>query len=393
MANQASFNWEDPLLLDQQLTEDERMVRESARQFAESKLRPRVLEAFRNEQTDPEIFREMGETGLLGCTIPEQYGGSGLNYVCYGLIAREVERVDSGYRSMMSVQSSLVMVPIYEFGNEETRQKYLPKLASGEWIGCFGLTEPDHGSDPGSMDTKAVKGDGGYILNGAKMWITNGSIADVSIVWAKTEDGVVRGFLVEKEMDGFTAPEMKHKWSLRASITSELIFQDVYVPEENLLPGVEGLKGPLACLSQARYGIGWGAVGSAMAVYEASVKYAKDRKQFGKPIGSFQLVQEKLVWMLTEITKGQLLAYHTGKNKDAGTVTVQQISMLKRNNTWMARECAKLAREIHGANGISGEYPIMRHLMNMESVYTYEGTFDMHTLILGEDITGIPSFR
>jgi len=383
----------DYLDLSSHLTENEIMVQQSTREFVNNEILPIIDKHFENGTFPDNLTSKIADMGFFGINLPREDGYGGMSNIIYGLVCQEIERGDSGIRSFISVQNSLVMFPIHAFGSDGQKQKWLPLLANGESIGSFGLTEPDHGSDPGSMDTKAVKGDGGYILNGAKMWITNGSIADVSIVWAKTEEGVVRGFLVEKEMDGFTAPEMKHKWSLRASITSELIFQDVYVPEENLLPGVEGLKGPLACLNQARYGIGWGAVGSAMAVYEASVKYAKDRKQFGKPIGSFQLVQEKLVWMLTEITKGQLLAYHTGKNKDAGTVTVQQISMLKRNNTWMARECAKLAREIHGANGISGEYPIMRHLMNMESVYTYEGTFDMHTLILGEDITGIPSFR
>jgi len=383
----------DYLDLSSHLTENEIMVQQSTREFVNNEILPIIDKHFENGTFPDNLTSKIADMGFFGINLPREDGYGGMSNIIYGLVCQEIERGDSGIRSFISVQNSLVMFPIHAFGSDGQKQKWLPLLANGESIGSFGLTEPDHGSDPGSMDTKAVKGDGGYILNGAKMWITNGSIADVSIVWAKTEDGVVRGFLVEKEMEGLTAPEMKHKWSLRASITSELIFQDVYVPEENLLPGVEGLKGPLACLSQARYGIGWGAVGSAMAVYEASVKYAKDRKQFGKPIGSFQLVQEKLVWMLTEITKGQLLAYHTGKTKDAGTVTSQQISMLKRNNTWMARECAKLAREIHGANGISGEYPIMRHLMNMESVYTYEGTFDMHTLILGEDITGIPSFR
>ena len=383
----------DYLDLSNHLKENEIMVQQSTREFVNNEILPIIDKHFENGTFPDNLTLKIADMGFFGINLPKKDGCGGMNNIIYGLVCQEIERGDSGIRSFISVQNSLVMFPIHAFGSDGQKQKWLPLLARGESIGSFGLTEPDHGSDPGGMDTKAVKGDGGYILNGAKMWITNGSIAGVSIVWAKTEDGVVRGFLVEKEMEGFTAPEMKHKWSLRASITSELIFQDVYVPEENLLPGVEGLKGPLACLNQARYGIGWGAVGSAMAVYEASVKYAKDRKQFGKPIGSFQLVQEKLVWMLTEITKGQLLAYHTGKNKDAGTVTVQQISMLKRNNTWMARECAKLAREIHGANGISGEYPIMRHLMNMESVYTYEGTFDMHTLILGEDITGIPSFR
>ena len=383
----------DYLDLSNHLKENEIMVQQSTREFVNNEILPIIDKHIENGTFPDNLTSKIADMGFFGINLHREDGYGGMSNIIYGLVCQEIERGDSGIRSFLSVQNSLVMFPIHAFGSDGQKQKWLPLLARGESIGSFGLTEPDHGSDPGGMETKAVKGDGVYILNGAKMWITNGSIADVSIVWAKTEDGVVRGFLVEKDMEGFTAPEMKHKWSLRASITSELIFQDVYVPEENLLPGVEGLKGPLACLNQARYGIGWGAVGSAMAVYEASVKYAKDRKQFGKPIGSFQLVQEKLVWMLTEITKGQLLAYHTGKNKDAGTVTVQQISMLKRNNTWMARECAKLAREIHGANGISGEYPIMRHLMNMESVYTYEGTFDMHTLIIGEDITGIPSFR
>jgi len=291
------------------------------------------------------------------------------------------------------VQGSLVMYPIYAYGSENQRKKWLPKLASGEKIGCFGLTEPNHGSNPGGMLTNVKKVKGGYILNGAKMWITNGSISDVAVVWAKDDDGIVRGFLVEKDFEGFSAPIMKHKWSLRASITSELVFKDVFVPDENLLPNVEGLKGPLGCLTQARFGIGWGTVGAAMAVYEASVSYSKERIQFGKPIGGFQMTQDKLAWMLTEITKGQLLALHIGKNKDDKTMRFQEISMLKRNNTLIARECAKLAREIHGANGISGEYPIMRHLMNIESVYTYEGTHEMHTLVLGHDITGIEAYK
>ena len=304
MANQASFNWEDPLLLDQQLTEDERMVRESARQFAESKLRPRVLEAFRNEQTDPEIFREMGETGLLGSTIPEQYGGSGLNYVCYGLIAREVERVDSGYRSMMSVQSSLVMVPIYEFGNEETRQKYLPKLASGEWIGCFGLTEPDHGSDPGNMATRARKVDGGYRLTGSKMWITNSPIADVFVVWAKADDGAIRGFVLEKGWEGLSAPAIHGKVGLRASITGEIVMDGVFVPEENAFPDVRGLKGPFTCLNSARYGISWGALGAAEDCWHTARQYVLDRKQFGRPLAANQLIQRKLADAMVEIALG-----------------------------------------------------------------------------------------
>ena len=375
------------------LSENEIMVQQSTRKFVDKEIIPIIDEHFENG-TFPDILTlKIADMGFFGMNLPKEFGCGGMNNIIYGLVCQEIERGDSGIRSFFSVQSSLVMYPIHAFGSDAQKKKLLPQLASGESIGCFGLTEPDYGSDPSGMKTSAKKTDGGYILNGAKMWITNGTFADIAVIWAKTDDGVVRGFLLEKGMKGFTAPEMKHKWSLRASNTSELILQDVYVLEENLLPNVEGLKGPLSCLSQARYGIGWGAIGCAMAVYEASVKYAKDRIQFDKPIASYQLVQEKLVWMLTEITKAQLLAYHVGKNKDAGTVTPQQISLLKRNNTWMARECAKLAREIHGANGISGEYPIMRHLMNMESVYTYEGTFDMHTLILGQEITGIPAFR
>ncbi|HJL75254.1 MAG: acyl-CoA dehydrogenase family protein [Candidatus Marinimicrobia bacterium] len=374
-------------------SDEELMVQHTTREFVENEISPIIDDHYKLGTFPIELVLQFGDMQYLGVNLPEEYGGSGMSNVTYGLICQELERGDSGIRSFVSVQSSLVMYPIFSYGSEDQKRKWLPLLASGEVIGCFGLTEPDHGSDPAGMTTRAKKVSGGYILNGAKMWITNGSIADVSVVWAKTEDKVVRGFLVEKGADGFTAPDMKNKWSLRASVTSELILQDVFVPNENILPEIEGMKGPLSCLTQARYGIGWGAIGCAMAVYEASVKYAKERTQFDKPIGSFQLVQEKLVWMLTEITKGQLLALHTGKNKDNGTLTFQQVSMAKRNNTWVARECAKLAREIHGANGITGEYPIMRHLMNMESVYTYEGTYDMHTLILGQDITGKPAFR
>jgi len=383
----------DYLNLSSHLDENECIVQQSTRKFVEKEIIPIIDGHFEAGTFPIELIPKIADMGFLGINLPKEEGCGGMNNIIYGLVCQEIERGDSGFRSFISVQSSLVMYPIHAYGSDSQKKKWLPLLADGNSIGCFGLTEPDHGSDPGSMKTVAKKVDGGYILNGAKMWITNGTNADIAVVWAKTDDGVVRGFLVEKGMEGFTAPEMKHKWSLRASITSELILQDVFVPEENLLPDVKGLKGPLSCLSQARYGIGWGAVGCAMAVYEASVKYAKERIQFNKPIGSYQLVQEKLVWMLNEITKGQLMAFHVGKNKDEGTSTPQQIAMLKRNNTWMARACAKLAREIHGANGISGEYPIMRHLMNMESVYTYEGTFDMHTLILGQDITGIPAFR
>ena len=379
--------------LSSHLSDNECMIQQSTREFVNNEILPIINEHFENGTFPNDLIPKFAEMGFFGINLPKEDGCGGMNNIIYGLVCQEIERGDSGIRSFISVQNSLVMYPIYAYGSDSQKKKWLPLLASGASIGCFGLTEADHGSDPGGMKTRAIKADGGYILNGTKMWITNGTNANLSIIWAKTDDGVVRGFLVEKEMDGFTAPEMKHKWSLRASITSELILKDVFVPEENLLPGVEGLKGPLGCLNQARYGIGWGTIGSAMAVYDASVEYAKERRQFDKPIGSFQLVQEKLVWMLTEITKGQLLAFHAGKNKDAGTSTLQQISMLKRNNSWVARECAKLAREIHGANGISGEYPIMRHLMNIESVYTYEGTFDMHTLILGENITGISAFR
>lgn len=392
MANQASFNWEDPLLLDQQLTEDERMVRESARQFAESKLRPRVLEAFRNEQTDPEIFREMGETGLLGCTIPEQYGGSGLNYVCYGLIAREVERVDSGYRSMMSVQSSLVMVPIYEFGSEETRQKYLPKLASGEWIGCFGLTEPDHGSDPGNMATRARKVDGGYRLTGSKMWITNSPIADVFVVWAKDDDGAIRGFVLEKGWEGLSAPAIHGKVGLRASITGEIVMDGVFVPEENAFPDVRGLKGPFTCLNSARYGISWGALGAAEDCWHTARQYVLDRKQFGRPLAANQLIQKKLADMQTDITLALQGCLRLGRMKDDGTAAVEITSIMKRNSCGKALDAARLARDMLGGNGISDEFGVARHLVNLEVVNTYEGTHDVHALILGRAQTGIQAF-
>ncbi|WP_417565470.1 acyl-CoA dehydrogenase [Marinobacter sp.] len=392
MANQASFNWEDPLLLDQQLTEEERMVRDSARQFAESKLRPRVLEAFRNEQTDPEIFREMGETGLLGATIPEQYGGSGLSYVCYGLIAREVERVDSGYRSMMSVQSSLVMVPIYEFGNEETRQKYLPKLASGEWIGCFGLTEPDHGSDPGNMVTRARKVDGGYRLTGNKMWITNSPIADVFVVWAKDDDGQIRGFVLEQGWEGLSAPAIHGKVGLRASITGEIVMDGVFVPEENAFPDVRGLKGPFTCLNSARYGISWGALGAAEDCWHTARQYVLDRKQFGRPLAANQLIQKKLADMQTDITLALQGCLRLGRMKDEGTAAVEITSIMKRNSCGKALDVARLARDMLGGNGISDEYGVARHLVNLEVVNTYEGTHDVHALILGRAQTGIQAF-
>jgi glutaryl-CoA dehydrogenase len=374
------------------LEENEVMVQKSTRDFVDKSILPIIEQHFEDGTFPSELITQLAQMGFLGINLPKQDGCSGLNNIIYGLVCQEIERGDSAIRSFISVQNSLVMYPISSFGSKKQKEDFLPQLVTGDLIGCFGLTEPDHGSDPSGMKTRAKKVDDGYILNGSKMWITNGSIADIAIIWAKTDNNML-GFIVEKGMDGFKSVEMKHKWSLRASDTSELILEDVFVPNENVLPNVEGLKGPLSCLNQARYGIGWGAIGSAMAVYEASIKYTNERLQFNKPIASFQLIQDKLVWMLTEITKGQLLALQVGKCKDAGTVTAQQISLVKRNNTWVARECAKLAREIHGANGISGEYPIMRHLMNIESVYTYEGTYDMHTLILGHDITGISAFR
>jgi len=376
-----------------EFTEEELMVQKTVREFADTELIPVIDEYFKDGCFPVQFVRKFGELGLLGINLPTEYGGAGMSNLAYGLACQELERCDSGIRSFVSVQGSLVMYPIFTFGSEDQKRKYLPPLASGEMIGCFGLTEPDFGSNPAGMATRAVRTDGGYILNGAKMWITNGSIAHVAVVWAKDDRDQVRGFLVDTFSEGFSAPEMKNKWSLRASVTSELIFSNVFVREENVLPGVSGLKGPLSCLNQARYGIGWGALGAAMMLYETALSYAKTRIQFDRPIAGFQMVQEKLVWMLTEITKSQLLALQVGKHKDAGSLRHQQVSMLKRNNVWVARECARLAREILGANGISGEYPVMRHLMNIESVYTYEGTHDMHTLIMGEDITGVSAIR
>ncbi len=392
MANQASFNWESPLLLDQQLTEEERMVADSARQYCQDKLAPRVLEAFRNEKTDPAIFREMGELGLLGATIPEAYGGAGMNYVCYGLIAREVERVDSGYRSMMSVQSSLVMVPINEFGSEEQKQKYLPKLASGEWIGCFGLTEPDHGSDPGSMATRAKKVDGGYRLTGAKMWITNSPIADVFVVWGKTEDGKIRGFILEKGWEGLSAPAIHGKVGLRASITGEIVMDNVFVPEENMFPEVTGLRGPFTCLNSARYGIAWGALGAAEDCWFKARQYTLDRKQFGRPLAANQLIQKKLADMQTEITLGLQGCLRLGRMKDEGTAAVEITSIMKRNSCGKSLDIARLARDMMGGNGISDEFGVARHLVNLEVVNTYEGTHDVHALILGRAQTGLQAF-
>jgi len=396
MHKPAQFNWADPLLLDQQLTDDERMVREAAAAYCQDKLMPRVLESFRNERTDAAIFREMGELGLLGPTIPEQYGGPGLNYVSYGLIAREVERVDSGYRSMMSVQSSLVMVPIHEFGTEAQKQKYLPKLATGELIGCFGLTEPNHGSDPGSMVTRATKVDGGYRLTGAKMWITNSPIADVFVVWAKLkdEDGKdnIRGFILEKGWKGLSAPAIHGKVGLRTSITGEIVMDEVFVPEENYMPNVAGLKGPFTCLNSARYGIAWGALGAAEYCWHTARQYVLDRKQFGRPLAANQLVQKKLADMQTEIALGLQGCLRLGRMKDEGTAAVEITSIMKRNSCGKALDIARMARDMLGGNGISDEFGVARHLVNLEVVNTYEGTHDVHALILGRAQTGIQAF-
>ena len=388
----AVFNWADPLLLDAQISDDERAVRDAAHSYCQERLAPRVLEAFRHEKTDASIFREMGELGLLGATIPEQYGGAGLNYVCYGLVAREVERVDSGYRSMMSVQSSLVMVPINEFGNEQTKRKYLPKLATGDWIGCFGLTEPNHGSDPGSMITRAKKVDGGYKLSGSKMWITNSPIADVFVIWAKDDEGAIRGFVLEKGMKGLSAPKIEGKMSLRASITGEIVMDEVFVPEANLLPNVSGLKGPFGCLNRARYGIAWGAMGAAEACFHAARTYTLDRKQFGRPLAATQLVQLKLANMITEITLGLQAALRVGRRIDEGELIPETISLIKRNNSGKALDIARTARDMHGGNGISAEFQVMRHASNLETVNTYEGTHDVHALILGRAQTGLAAF-
>jgi len=390
------FRWDDPLLLDAQLSEDERMVREAALAYCQDKLAPRVLEAFRNEKTDPAIFREMGELGLLGPTIPTEYGGPGLNYVAYGLIAREVERVDSGYRSMMSVQSSLVMVPIHEFGTEAQKRKYLPRLATGEWIGCFGLTEPNHGSDPGSMETRAKRVDGGYQLTGSKMWISNSPIADVFVVWAKCvggdHDGRIKGFILEKGMKGLSAPAIHGKVGLRASITGEIVMDQVVVPDEQLMPGVEGLKGPFTCLNSARYGIAWGALGAAEDCWHRARQYVLDRKQFGRPLAANQLIQKKLADMQTEITLGLQGCLRLGRMKDEGTAAVEITSIMKRNSCGKSLEIARMARDMMGGNGISDEFGVARHLVNLEVVNTYEGTHDIHALILGRAVTGIAAF-
>ncbi|HVE50620.1 MAG TPA: acyl-CoA dehydrogenase [Casimicrobiaceae bacterium] len=386
------FHWEDPLLLDEQLSEDERMVRDTARRYAQDKLMPRVRDAFRHESSDASLFREMGELGLLGPTIPAEYGGAGLNYVCYGLIAREVERVDSGYRSMMSVQSSLVMFPINEYGSEAQRRKYLPKLASGEWIGCFGLTEPNHGSDPGSMVTRARSVDGGFSLSGSKMWISNSPIADVFVVWAKDDGGVIRGFILEKGMKGLSAPKIEGKFSLRASITGEIVMDEVKVPAGNQLPNVKGLKGPMGCLNSARYGIAWGALGAAEFCWQAARQYTLDRQQFGRPLAANQLVQKKLADMQTEIALGLQGCLRLGRMKDEGKAAPEITSIMKRNSCGKALEIARNARDMHGGNGIMDEFHVIRHMLNLETVNTYEGTHDIHALILGRAQTGISAF-
>ena len=383
----------DFLGISEYFTDEEIMVQKTAREFVSKEVMPIIDECFAKGVFPSNLIEKFGTLGFLGVNLSQDYGCSGMSNVAYGLICQELERADSGIRSFVSVQGSLVMYPIYAYGSENQKKYWLPKMAKGEKIGCFGLTEPNFGSNPSGMLTKAVKATDGYILNGSKMWITNGTIADVAVVWAKDDNDEIRGFLVEKDSKGFSAPEMKGKLSLKASITSELVFENVFVPESHLLPNVKGLKGPLGCLNQARYGIGWGSLGAAMNVYDVALQYSKDRIQFGKPIASFQLIQDKLVWMFNEITKGQLLALQVGKNKDNGTLKHSHVSMLKRNNVFITREAIKLAREILGANGITEDYPIMRHMMNMESVYTYEGTHEMHTLVLGNEITGLQAFK
>ena len=391
-SSKASFQWEDPFMLSQQLSDDERQVMDAARAYSQGRLMPRVRVSFRNEETDLAIFKEMGELGLLGATIPTEYGGSGLNYVCYGLVAREVERVDSGYRSMMSVQSSLVMVPINDFGSETQKQKYLPKLASGEWIGCFGLTEPDHGSDPGSMVTRARSVPGGFELSGAKMWITNSPVADVFVVWAKNDEGKIRGYILEKGWKGLSAPAIKGKVGLRTSITGEIVMDKVFVPAENEFPEVSGLKGPFTCLNSARYGISWGAMGAAEFCWQAARQYTLDRIQFGRPLAANQLIQKKLADMQTEIALGLQGSLRLGRMKDEGIAAPEITSLMKRNNCGKALDIARVARDMHGGNGISDEYGVIRHVVNLEVVNTYEGTHDIHALILGRAQTGIQAF-
>lgn len=392
----ARFDWADPMLLEQQLSSDERAIRDAAKVYCRRRLLPKVVSAFREELVDRTVFREMGGIGLLGATIPSEYGGAGLNHVCYGLLAREVEWVDSGYRSMMSVQSSLVMFPICEFGSEDQKQKYLPALARGEWVGCFGLTEPDFGSDPGAMASRARSVPGGYLLTGRKMWITNSPIADVFVVWAKTDDGVIRGFVLERGWKGLTAPVIQGKVGLRTSVTGEIVMDEVFVPEENMLPGTAGggggLRGPFACLNSARYGIAWGALGAAEFCFETARQYVLDRKQFGRPLAANQLIQKKLADMLTEISLGLQACIRLGRLKDEGTAPVELTSILKRNSCGKALEIARVARDMLGGNGISDEFGVIRHLVNLEVVNTYEGTHDVHALILGRAITGIPAF-
>jgi len=397
-----TFRWDDPFLLDAQLTEEERLVRDAAREYCQDKLMPRVLLAHRHETFDRAIFNEMGDMGMLGCTIPMEYGAAGLNSVCYGVMAREVERVDSGYRSTMSVQSSLVMYPIFTYGTEAQRQKYLPKLASGEWVGCFGLTEPNHGSDPGSMETRATKTDGGWILHGSKMWITNSPIADLFVVWGKAygggenavgaKDGDIRGFVLEKGMKGLSAPKTVGKFSLRASITGEIVMDEVFVPDENLLPNVKGLKGPFGCLNKARYGISWGALGAAEFCWHAARTYTLERIQFGRPLAANQLIQLKLANMMTEISIGLQSSLRVGRLMDEGKAAPEMISLVKRNSCGKALDIARMSRDMHGGNGISDEYHVIRHVLNLEAVNTYEGTHDIHALILGRAQTGIQAF-
>ena len=387
----AEFKWDDPLLLSEQLTEDERLVMEAARSYCQEKLYPRVQSAFREERFDREIMNEMGELGFLGSTI-DGYGCAGVNHVCYGIVAREVERVDSGYRSAMSVQSSLVMHPIYTYGDEVQRQKYLPKLATGEWVGCFGLTEPDNGSDAGGLTTRAKKVDGGYLISGAKMWISNSPIADIFVIWAKTEDGVIRGFILEKGMKGLSAPKIEGKLSLRASVTGEIVMDQVMVPEENLLPNVKGLSGPFGCLNKARYGISWGALGAAEYCWHQALSYTLDRKQFNRPLAANQLIQKKLADMQTEITLGLQTCLRLGRLLDEGKAAPEIISLAKRNSCGKALDIARMSRDMHGGNGISDEYDVIRHLVNLETVNTYEGTHDIHALILGRAQTGLQAF-
>ncbi len=392
MSQKTPFQWDDTLLLQSQLSTDEKMVQDAAHQYAQTRLAPRILESFREEKTDIAIFQEMGELGLLGLTLPAQYGGSDMNYVCYGLVAREIERVDSGYRSMMSVQSSLVMLPIFEFGSEEQKQKYLPGLASGKLIGCFGLTEPNHGSDPGSMVTRAKSVPGGFSLSGSKTWISNSPFADVFVIWAKNDDGIIKGFILEKGMKGLSAPKIKGKMGLRASTTGEVVMDEVFVPTENELPNVQGLKGPFTCLNSARYGIAWGAMGAAEFCWHAARQYTLDRTQFGRPLASNQLIQKKLADMQTEITLALQACLRLGRMKDEGIASPEITSILKRNSCGKALDIARMARDMHGGNGISDEYGVIRHLLNLEVVNTYEGTHDVHALILGRAITGISAF-